>query len=162
LSAAGAAPLVYWLRVVCCLSLAATLEHATPAGGGGIRTIWDLGIWACIDWVILVISLLINLFATTYDLGFGDLGMHRLGDSCDFIANQFVCYRFNYDIDLVARVHLVPEVCSAARDSAGSRCGINLFVTNLIYDIDLIARVHLVLEVCSATRDSAGSRCGEG
>jgi hypothetical protein len=50
------------------------------------------GIWACIDWVILVISLLINLFAT------------------DLV----------YDIDLVARVHLVPEVCSAARDFDGS------------------------------------------
>jgi hypothetical protein len=42
-----------------------------------------------------VISLLINLFAI------------------DLI----------YDIDLVARVHLVSEVCSVARDSADSRCG---------------------------------------
>jgi hypothetical protein len=39
-----------------------------------------------------VISFLINLFAT------------------DLV----------YDIDLVARVHLVPEVCSAARDFDGS------------------------------------------
>jgi hypothetical protein len=55
------------------------LTTPTPAGNGGVRTIWDL-------WIL-------DLFGIWK---FEDLCIRRLGDCCDFVDNRFFGNRFDF------------------------------------------------------------------
>jgi hypothetical protein len=70
------------------------LTTPTPAGNGGVRTIWDL-------WIL-------DLFGIWK---FEDLCIRRLGDCCDFVdkIDFLATDLILYGTDLVARVDLVQD-----------------------------------------------------